>query len=228
MAEAEPRPSRYPGVTRHKRRGKFQVMFWDTATRKQVYLGYYDDEGGAARAHDLAALKYYGTGQDTKLNFSISDYEKEIKIMETMSKDEFVAYIKRQSNYFRKGTSSYRGVTRVEGDKWLARICKAGNCINLGWFETEEEAAQAYDIAAIELFGPCAYINIDNTNSSEDGLKKPKGPSDLSELEGAGLVWKGERRTSTRIRSRPLRDWIGERFIYGRIYDCLVASSAMH
>jgi hypothetical protein len=82
------------------------------ATGDSVYLGSYVTEENAARAHDLAALKYWGAGPNTKLNFNVSDYEKEIERMKTMSQDEFVVYIRRQSSCFSRGTSSYRGVTR--------------------------------------------------------------------------------------------------------------------
>lgn len=36
-----------------------------------VYVGSYESEEKAARAHDLAALKYWGPGPNAKLNFSV-------------------------------------------------------------------------------------------------------------------------------------------------------------
>ncbi|XP_062205572.1 centromere protein C-like [Phragmites australis] len=40
-------------------------------------------------------------------------------------------------------------------------------------------------------------------------------------LEDAGLAWQSGLRRSTRIRSRPLEQWLGERFVYGRIHDTM-------
>jgi hypothetical protein len=53
---------------------------------------------------------------------------------------------------------SYRGVTE-RGKKWLAIMRHKGIYQNLGTYATAEEAAQAYDRAAIALFGAAALLN---------------------------------------------------------------------
>ncbi|KAL5222622.1 hypothetical protein ABZP36_027335 [Zizania latifolia] len=40
-------------------------------------------------------------------------------------------------------------------------------------------------------------------------------------LADAGLTWQSGVRRSTRIRSRPLQHWLGERFVYGRIHGTM-------
>ncbi|KAE9462275.1 hypothetical protein C3L33_05825, partial [Rhododendron williamsianum] len=92
----------------------------------------YDKEDKAARAYDLAALKYWGTSTTT--NFPISNYEKEVEEMKHMTRQEFVASIRRHT---------------------YPHECKLDDA------GTEEEAAEAYDIAAIKFRGLSAVTNFD-------------------------------------------------------------------
>jgi len=56
----------------------------------------------------------------------------------------------------RGGTSKYLGVCRAHwGGKWLARIVANGKQKNIGIFQTEEEAHQAYVAAKRELHEFC-------------------------------------------------------------------------
>jgi len=51
---------------------------------------------------------------------------------------------------------------------------------------------------------------------------RTKQSNQRKSLGDAGLAWQSGVRRSTRIRSRPLEHWLGERFIYGRIHDTMV------
>ncbi|KAL8099756.1 hypothetical protein AgCh_032126 [Apium graveolens] len=164
------RTSIYRGVTRHRWTGRYEAHLWDNSCRRegqtrkgrQVYLGGYDKEEKAARAYDLAALKYWGV--TTTTNFPMSNYEKEIEDMKNMTRQEFVASIRRKSSGFSRGASIYRGVTRHhQHGRWQARIGRvAGNKdLYLGTFSTQEEAAEAYDVAAIKFRGITAVTNFE-------------------------------------------------------------------
>ncbi|KAK9930539.1 hypothetical protein M0R45_027576 [Rubus argutus] len=60
-----------------------------------------------------------------------------------------------------------------------------------------------------------------DANSRSRRKKKSKEVSKRQSLAGHGTSWKSGVRQSTRIRTRPLEYWKGERLLYGRIHDSL-------
>ena len=62
---------------------------------------------------------------------------------------------KRPGNY----SSKYKGVCKVPSGKWVAVIQVKMKRVHIGTFDTEEQAARAYDKRAIKLFGQFALLN---------------------------------------------------------------------
>ncbi|PIN05867.1 hypothetical protein CDL12_21595 [Handroanthus impetiginosus] len=181
------RTSIYRGVTRHRWTGRYEAHLWDNSCRREGQArkgrqGGYDKEDKAARAYDLAALKYWGPTATT--NFPISNYTKELEEMKHVTKQEFIASLRRKSSGFSRGASIYRGVTRTNScrhhqqGRWQARIGRvAGNKdLYLGTFATEEEAAEAYDIAAIKFRGVNAVTNFEMSRYDVEAIAKSPLP----------------------------------------------------
>ncbi|XP_068303887.1 centromere protein C-like isoform X1 [Pyrus communis] len=59
-------------------------------------------------------------------------------------------------------------------------------------------------------------------NSRPQIKRKSREVSRRKSLAGAGTTWQSGVRRSTRIKTRPLEYWKGERLLYGRIHDSLV------
>ncbi|KAL5198369.1 hypothetical protein ABZP36_001881 [Zizania latifolia] len=192
------RTSQYRGVTsRHRWTGRYEAHLWDNSCKKegqtrkgrQVYLGGYDMEEKAARAYDLATLKYWGPS--THINFPLEDYQEELEEMKNMTRQEYVVYLRRKSSGFSRGASMYRGVTRHhQHGRWQARIGRvSGNKdLYLGTFSTQEEAAEAYDVAAIKFRGLNAVTNFDITRYDVDKIMTSNTllPADLARRKKDG------------------------------------------
>ncbi|KAL0453928.1 UNVERIFIED_CONTAM: AP2-like ethylene-responsive transcription factor [Sesamum latifolium] len=141
------RSSIYRGVTRHRWTGRYEAHLWDKncwneAQNKKGRQGAYDDEEAAAHAYDLAALKYWG--QDTILNFPAS-----------------FAEITGKAVVFRgecRNIEELRDIITMEdGKPELEEFSEISTSI----LEPTEEAAIAYDMAAIEYRGLNAVTNFD-------------------------------------------------------------------
>ena len=107
-----------------------------------AFAGAYDDEDAAARAHDLAALKYWGPGTvlnfpvrarlapsfrnrsaepppnraliDSEIAVQLTGYDEELREMEGQPREEYIGALRRRSSGFSRGVSKYRGVARYQ------------------------------------------------------------------------------------------------------------------
>src|SRR5215469_8639660 len=126
--------SSYKGIRR------LNAHTWEARVDNQT-VGYFDTALDASFAYDKAALELYG--EKAQLNHPLK---------------EVLAWIVPMRQFGRKGVSGYRGVQPC-GDRWGAEIKGNKQLYQLGFFDTAEEAALAYDKAALELYGEKAQLN---------------------------------------------------------------------
>jgi hypothetical protein len=78
---------------------------------------------------------------------------------------------KRSGQAGKSCTSAFKGVCRdAPRGKWLAQIRKGRVYLHVGRFDSEIEAARAYDAAARVLFGDHAHLNFPDEASTEQAL----------------------------------------------------------
>jgi len=191
---------------------------------KSCNLGYFYTEEEAARAYDVTAIELYG--EDAKRNFPDLTLEKLLEIDNIKAEDRISFFDRLAKRPTRKPpkilkTSQYIGVYPSNGKRnWKSIIFYQDKQSYLGNFDTEEEAAKAYDERALELYGEDAKLNFPRSNYNyTKGLKTFCGKTILYDEEDYEKAkqyrwtvntWNGRSRVITNFwnREKNCNDWI--------------------
>lgn len=139
----------YKGVSFDKKSQNYHAYIM--LNRKRINLGRFDNAKDAAIAYDIKAKEIWG--EFALINLPEASKDDTLRISKLLSGTE----IKNSGEY----TSKYRGVSFSSRDKaWCAKIGFNYKGIHLGLFNSEKEAARAYNEAAIKYHGDKAKLNI--------------------------------------------------------------------
>ncbi|KAG1666834.1 hypothetical protein FOA52_009458 [Chlamydomonas sp. UWO 241] len=141
-ATPDRKKSSYKGVSRHARDAVWVATLCVPRTKRQQHVGTYDSEEDAARAYDWAAVKMHGP-EYTARNFP----------GELISEPP----VSRGDEQRTRLTSSFIGVFwRRDASAWCAELWdpQTERQQHVGRYASREDAARAYDWAAVKMHGP--------------------------------------------------------------------------
>jgi hypothetical protein len=169
--------SRYIGVTWHKPSTTWYVHLKHPQTKRQQHIGAFSSEEDAARAYDCAAVQAHGPG--AKRNFpdeAISE------LPETVGEER-----KQRSSSRYVGVSWYKA-----GSSWQVHLREpqTKRQQRIGAFSSEEDAARAYDCAAVQAHGPGAKRNFPGEAISELPVTLGEEQKQHSSSRYVGVSWK--------------------------------------
>ncbi|KAG1681533.1 hypothetical protein FOA52_014039 [Chlamydomonas sp. UWO 241] len=188
--------SRYLGVIWDASRSSWRVMLYDRQTKRNKYIGNFAFEEDAARAYDFAAVQAQGQGAkrnfpgETKRDRHIGCFDSEEDAARAYdyaagqmqgpgTKLNFEAEVVSEQPVSKgegrkqRNSSSFLGVSWKHREKsvssWDVQLWdpQAKRCLHIGSFASEEDAARAYDYAAVQAHGPGAKRNFPGEVISE-------------------------------------------------------------
>jgi hypothetical protein len=144
----------YTGVCWNKRKSAWRAELRDPQTKRQRTIGSYASEEDAARAYECAAVQAHGPG--AKRNFPGEDIS---EAPETVGEERK-----------QRSSSRYIGVSwDKQSSSWKVSLAdpQTKRKQHIGRCASEEDAARAYDCAAVQAHGPGAKRNFPGEDISE-------------------------------------------------------------
>jgi AP2-like factor (euAP2 lineage) len=129
------------------------VRLWQPQTKRTQQIGHFSSEEDAARAYDYAAVQAHG--QSAKRNFPSETIG---EAPETVGEQQ-----KQQARATRASAGTSAGLHGTRGCMTRRHLGKQ----HIGRFASEEDAARAYDCAAVQAHGPGAERNFPGEAISE-------------------------------------------------------------
>lgn len=124
------------------------------ATQSDAYFRMSVD-GQMYLLHRLIYLWHHGSMPDCLDHINADPRDNRIENLRIASR----ALNNRNVRKRRVGKSKFKGVSRTGKCRWRATIACDGKQKHLGYYDTENEAALAYNMAAVALHGEFACLN---------------------------------------------------------------------
>ncbi|KAG1667901.1 hypothetical protein FOA52_013662 [Chlamydomonas sp. UWO 241] len=170
--------SRYIGVCWNKSRSAWDVQLLgvDPKTKRKQHIGHYAFEDDAARAYDCAAVLAHGPG--AKRNFP-GEVVSELPVTMGEARKE-------------RNSSCFVGVYWVKASSsWKARLWdpETKRERHIGYYASEDDAARAYDCAAVLAHGPGAKRNFPGEVIGELPVSMGEERKERSSSRYVGVSW---------------------------------------
>ncbi|KAL0049347.1 hypothetical protein WJX82_000095 [Trebouxia sp. C0006] len=185
---------RFMGVTWCPSTQQFEARIWTRTGEEHQLVGMFETPEAAAHAYDQAALKMHGPEAYT--NFLLKPEAggqrgagaggSGPRHMPSAAGTGLTVTVKASALNKAptgKGSSKFRGVSwHKDNMKWRATIFKGSKPVHIGYFDSQQDAARAYDQEAIRLRGPNTSLNYPITDYDvgapepeldEDGFSPP-------------------------------------------------------